>query len=220
MMGYPRVYDEWRTLCGLLAGSSLARFGDGELKIMYGAGYAREPPNEGLTRELRDTFMRPARGCLLGVPTMAPGPKLANWERHAERFAALMWDSSVKEWYSAFISRPDSAPHIRCPRFARAAEALWFRRRATVVCQRHGSMLDLVRLSTSAIWIECPTHNAYAFIDTLEAAVALTEPEIAILSAGPTATLLANRLARRGIQAIDFGSAGGWLCQELERGLA
>jgi hypothetical protein len=34
---------------------------------------------------------------------------------------------------------------------------------------------------------------------------------VALLSCGPTATCLANRLARRGIQGVDMGSVGGML---------
>ena len=43
-------------------------------------------------------------------------------------------------------------------------------------------------------------------------------PDIVILSAGPTASCLANRLARAGVQAVDLGSAGGFLLKLLEGG--
>jgi hypothetical protein len=38
---------------------------------------------------------------------------------------------------------------------------------------------------------------------------------VTVLSVGPTATVLANRLAARGIQALDLGSAGGFLLRLL-----
>jgi len=63
--------------------------------------------------------------------------------------------------------------------------------------------------------VACPHSEAYGKIDELEQAIVETEPTIALLSCGPTATCLANRLALRGIQAIDVGSAGGYLLKLL-----
>ena len=46
---YPAVAGEFETIDKVLQGVSLSRFGDGELKIMHGAGYSREPKNQDLT---------------------------------------------------------------------------------------------------------------------------------------------------------------------------
>jgi hypothetical protein len=45
--------------------------------------------------------------------------------------------------------------------------------------------------------------------------VVSTKPDIAILSCGMTATCLANRLSKHGIQAIDFGSGGSFIAKLL-----
>lgn len=208
---FPIVRNEFQTIGALKDGNSIARFGDGELKIAFGAGYAREPANQALTDELLDVLKYPSHGCLVGVPTFdASGPKIQNWERHRLRFAAVLHRD--KTYYSAFISRPDSAPWINTRYYAESVAALWSGKRAAVVCEQKGSMLKTVRLHAStAVQVECPHERAYAEIDEIEAACVGLNPDIIVMSAGPTATCLANRFTARGIQAIDLGSAGGFL---------
>ncbi len=219
---YPSVAGEFETVTELSRGKSIARFGDGEFKLIDGKEYLREPANEKLGAELLEVLQRPAANCLVGIPTMdAAGPKYQNWLRHKARFAKLIAEgpsveSQSSTYYSAFITRPDSAPWINCVEFARKMESLWQGKRAVVLCERDNSILKVVRLSAKKIkHVECPHREAYAEIDALERALVRAKPEIALLSCGPTATCLANRLAARGIQAVDIGSAGGYLLKLL-----
>lgn len=216
---YPKVRDEFATVAKLMMGHSISRFGDGELKIMDGAGYAREPVNMDLTSELRSVFLAPPDRLLLGVPTMdQSGPKGANWLRHRERFMFYMREKY--QYYSAFISRPDSAPWIRNPAYAMLIEEIWMSYpTVAVVCERDGSILPTVRMRHGMVkHIECPFREAYKEIDRLQDAVEKSNASLAIISAGPTATCLAARLCRNGvINAIDMGSAGGFLGKLLKQ---
>lgn len=207
-MIYPSVLDEFATIAAVAAGKNLARLGDGELKIACGAGYVREPKNPKLSAEVLRVLVKPHQNCLVGVPTMNPtGPKIDNWTRHCERFRTIM--NREIQYYSAFVSRPDSAPWIATKDYALSVQALWSGKRVTVLCDADMVMLDTVRLAAkTATHIKCPTHEAYAVIDDLEMAIIESAPEFVVLSAGPTATCLANRLARHSIHAIDLGSAG------------
>lgn len=209
---YPIVEGEQATIDKCLSGFSLARLGDGELKIIYGGGYSREPPNGELSAELLSTLLRPDPDCLVGIPTMDPnGAKYTNWLRHRPRFSRLLQHSPM-QYYSAFVTRPDSSPWIRTPEFARSVERLWRGRFTVVVCEKKGSIFGTIKLRAGqALHIACPREQAYRKIDWLEQKVMRAKPDVAILSAGPTATCLANRLATRGIQAIDLGSSGRWL---------
>ncbi len=211
---YPEVMDEQATIDKCLEGYSLARFGDGELKIIYGAGYVREPPNPWLSSELQTAMLRPSKRCLVGVPTMDPkGPKYDNWMRHRPRFSRLFeMVLPSAQLYSAFITRPDSSPWIRTEHFAKSVERLWLGKHAVVICEKHGSIYKTVQLRAGKVThITCPRQRAYAEIDRLAWAVLGAKPDIAIISAGPTATCLANRLSEQGVQAIDLGSSGRWL---------
>src|SRR5689334_4909417 len=182
---------------------------------MDAEGYFREPANKRLGGELLKVLRRPALNCLVGIPTMdRAGSKYANWMRHRDRFAKLL--NAKLKYYSAFITRPDSAPWINTIEFALAIERLWHGKRVAVLCERDNSILKVVRLSAYRCkHIGCPHREAYKEIDRIENEIIAAKPDVALLSCGPTATCLANRLAARGIQAVDIGSAGGYLLKLL-----
>lgn len=214
---YPRVDGEFATVRRLLAGKSIARFGDGELKILGGNGYARETRNGALTTEMRELVRTPHPDCIVAIPTMDPaGPKYTNWLRHHARFCRYFKADDGNEYGSAFITRPDSAADpLESIAYVELISQLWVGRGPVVVMSEPTSkLLTCVRASNpDALHVECPSHAAYSMIDDLEHAIATHRPAVALLSCGPTATCLANRLARRGIQGLDLGSIGGLLCR-------
>jgi hypothetical protein len=214
-LNYPAVAGEFETIDKVLEGFSLSRYGDGELKVIYGAGYSREPKNGALTAELREAFLNPHPQCLVGIPTMDPrGPKFENWTRHADRFSAIT--VAGYPYVSAFVTRPDSAPWISCREYAEKVQAIWAGKRVAVVCEQTGSMIKTVSLAAKqVIHIACRRHRAYARIEKSEDKILRSEPDVAIICAGPTASCLANRLSARGIQAVDLGSAGQFLLKLL-----
>lgn len=218
-MTWPLVQDEFRTIAMLQQGYSIARFGDGEFKMMDGAGYVREPPNKRLAAELRSVLRRPHPKCLRGIPTFDPrSPKFPTWQKHIGRFTRLM-KRTHGDFYSAFISRPDSAPWIRTKEFAQELATLWKGKRIGVLCEEESGMLRALEAEgwqpSAKYHVVCPSHKAYYHIDTFERVFVHDNPEIVILNCGMTATCLANRLAKRGIQAIDFGSGGSFIAKLL-----
>lgn len=216
-MSYPLVYNEMETIFKLQQGFSISRFGDGEFKMMDGAGYVREPPNKKLAHELRSILRKPPKGLIRGIPTMDPaGPKFQTWRKHLNRFEHAL-AGTKGPFYSAFISRPDSAPWIRTREFAEEFVKVWAGKRVAVLCEETSKSITLVKQTTATWWhVVCPRYEAYAEINDFEDTIAhLVKPEVAILSCGMTATCLAARLARRGIQAIDFGSGGKYLLELL-----
>lgn len=213
---YPRVIGEVETVRKLHEGYSLARFGDGELKLMDGGSQVREPQNFYLGLELKRVLQDPYKRVLVGIPTMdRKGPKYESWQRHLARYCRLL--SPAVTYYSSFISRPDSAPWIRTPKFAALVEKLWKGKRVALVCENDETKIHrIVRLSASElIHIPCPHTETYSVSSEIVSSVLLAKPQIAILSAGPAATCMAQRLAVCGVQAIDIGSAGGFLLAQL-----
>jgi len=215
-MSYPAVFNEMETVRMLQQGFSVSRFGDGEFKMIDGAGYVREPPNKKLAHELRQVLRKPPPTLLRAIPTMDPrGPKYPTWKKHTERFAHLL-RRTKGPFYSAFISRPDSAPWIRTREFAEEFAKLWRDKQVWLLAEADSKALTLMgRTAGSVFHTVCPSHRAYALIDEYELVCVDEKPDIAILSCGMTATCLAARLARRGIQAIDFGSGGKYLLELL-----
>jgi hypothetical protein len=218
---YPPVYGELATLDAILAGKSIARFGDGELKLIDGAGYVRQSASPKLAAELRSILHSPHENCLAAIPTLDPnGPKYFNWLRHRDRFARVLDSGRAPiPYYSAFVTRPDSAPWIYTVSFARRFEQVWRGKTVAVLSEAGNSIVDVALPAARKLkLICCPSREAYDEIDVLEKAVVRAKPEVALLSCGPTATCLANRLSARGIHAVDIGSAGGYLRKLLTRG--
>lgn len=216
-MTWPLVQDEFRTIAMLQQGYSIARFGDGEFKMMDGAGYVREPPNKKLAGELRKILREPHPKCLRGIVTMDPrGPKYPTWQKHTARFERIL-RKSRGDFYSAFISRPDSAPWIRNKEYAQSFINLFEGKRVAVLCEKDSGAiraLGYCNMLTLDV-VHCPSHEAYAHVDRFEHQLIRNGPDIVWLSCGMTATCLANRITKHGIQAIDFGSGGSFIAKEL-----
>lgn len=214
---YPRkILEEFETLRKLNQGFSLARYGDGELKLIFGASYSREAGSLKLATELFNTLNFPCPQLLVGIPTLNPrGPKYASWLRHVERFERVIHGEF--QYYSAFVTRPDSAPWIEHDKYLQLCLNLWSGKRAMLLSEPTNKLLKLMRATSDLTYHEVPSRDCYRHIDELEATVLDALPEIAVLSIGPTATCLAGRLAARGVQAIDFGSIGGMLARLAER---
>jgi hypothetical protein len=209
-VSYPKVFGEFATIRKLLDGFSIARFGDGEFKMADGQGYRREEANPVLARELKTILATPSATCVVGIPTMdLAGAKIHNWLRHVVRFRMMVSDD-VK-YYSAFISRPDSAQWINTVEYADLFQRVWSGKKVAAICESDNSMLRLLERSARKVdHIECPSYGAFSMIDRFERAARKSRADVVMMSCGPTATCLANRLSRH-MQAIDFGSGGGFL---------
>jgi hypothetical protein len=212
---YPDVLNEFVTLDALHTGKSIARYGDGELKMIHGGSYIREDPNPSAAAELYEVLTEPVAECIVGIPTMdEKGPKIESWLRHKDRFCGVL--SPHVTYYSSFITRPDSAPWIENHHFAREMEDLWRGKVVTLVGEKSSKLLGVVRLAAKSVrHVECARHGAYRQIRDLEREVFKKAiPQVVILSCGITATCLANRLAPK-VQTLDLGSVGGFLQRQL-----
>lgn len=217
-MRYPSVKNEFETLEMLHAGKSISRFGDGEMKLITGGAQIREPANKKLGTELKQILRYPSPELIVGIPTMDPqGAKYPSWKRHAQRFAALV--NPEVQYYSAFISRPDSAQWIAMPSYADSMIKLWASKKVTFVSEQTSKFYTLVhQTAVSPVHIPCPHTETSAVMEDILREVVRSRPEIALLSCGPAATVMAARLSEVGIQALDLGSMGGFILKQLKLG--
>lgn len=216
-MKYPTdVVDEFETMRRVVAGASLARFGDGELKMMFGSSYVRQKGSLAIATELFNVLNHPADGCLVGIPTLNPkGPKYENWIRHAERYERVIQRSGP--FYSAFVTRPDSAPWIETQEYLDTVLSVWRGKRALLICEPTNKLLGvLVNTAAALEHLPCPSHECYPLIGKFEKHVLKARPQVVVLCCGVTATCLANRLAGHGVHTLDFGSAGGMMARLSE----
>ena len=190
---------------------SISRFGDGEFACAFGKGNATHKPNEKHAKELREILKSPEKNCLPAIPTMDPkGPKYPGWVRHQARYYNLVDPKRV--YGSVFVGQSQSAPWILTKEYINTFRGIWSGKQVTAVCApTHGLLKLLKQDGADVTWVVCPLTEAYSAIDQLEANCVEAGSKLVVISAGPAATVLANRLTLHGIQAIDIGRGAGVL---------
>jgi hypothetical protein len=109
---------------------------------------------------------------------------------------------------SSFITRPDSAPWIDTPEFWADLASLWKGRDVVLVAGTERSLRveQLVGVNDCRR-VAVPRRDAYAEIDRIVEEIGLPAGPV-LMCAGPTATVLAARLGKKGVQALDLGHIG------------
>jgi hypothetical protein len=215
-VSYPEVMTEDETLDRAAAGMSLARVGEGEFRIAIGQRIKSQSADKALAKEMRALLAAPKPASLVCLPRLWKGmPAEPFWRQFATpRYAALY----EKPWRgraagSAFISRPDMVAAIDRPDYWAKVAALWTGRQV-VLASRSTKVVDL-SAAHGVRFVACPEVDAYAEVDRIEAevlaGVAAGFDGPVLLALGPTATVLAERLARRGVQALDIGHLGRFM---------
>jgi hypothetical protein len=206
---YPDVMTEEQTLT-LLSTHSIARFGDGEWRCAIGGGCTSQRPDANLARELKQVLVSRLPSLIVGLPH-SRGPRAESWERYAEKRYMSFADRD-KLYGSAFITRPDNAPWIDTPDFWDKVRNLWRGRDVVLVVGDKKSITEemIAGEASSLEHVWGPRQHAYAEIDRLEVDVLAHagERSTVILCLGATATVLAWRLAKRGVHALDLGHIG------------
>jgi hypothetical protein len=213
---YPIVRDEQETLTRILAGASIARYGDGEFKLirqgLEGHIRAGDPGIKSqsfhpvLSRRLLD-ILNDSGSCMVGIPNIfSATPKRQFWNKF--QFVAE-W-LSPRPYASSFITRPDSAPWIATPTYWDQIESLWLGRDVTLV-RGSGKSLTAEDLSGAGVVREIVCLRQHAFTEYASLLERIGTPDRALLCCGPTATVLAVDLCARGVQAIDLGHIGMFL---------
>lgn len=204
MNTYPTILGEVETLEMVLAGCSLARYGDGELKIIRGGSLKAQPHRPDLAARLRSILMRSGH-CLVGLPTLDNrSPKIRYWRQFIREVASL---TSNRMYGSSLITRPDSAPWIDTDEYWHRFEDLWRGKDVTLVRGSTKSLTaDNLTSARSVREIVAPRRDAWT--DYKAVLEAIGTPERALLCLGPTATVLAVDLCARGVHAIDCGHVG------------
>jgi hypothetical protein len=211
---YPVVLPEETTLDLVLSGFSCARFGDGELRLALEGTAVSQKAEKGLQRELRQLLQGPTKS-IVCIPHYKDGPKAENWKKYGQLKFVLMMQQL--QYGSAFISRPDSAPWINKPTYWEKVQMLWVDRDVTLVVGTDATSLNqhMLRKAKSVRVVVGPRRDAYSVIDDIEKEIGVpSDGQPIILCLGATATVLAERLARKGCWAIDFGHVGKFMPQE------
>ena len=211
-LNYPDVVEEWATLLKVLDGKSIARYGDGEFNLVRGGNCVSQKRWPGLQTELQNILHSKDDNLLVAIPRIdRRSPKNVNWVKCCSHYGGYLKHS--KTYYSAFITRPDSAPWIATPTYFDGIESLWAGKDITMV---YGSKRSLSAdfgpmISAKSIEVvETDYAHTYHRINQIERDIESRERKEVLLMCGPTATCLAARLSKKGFHAIDLGHIGMW----------
>ncbi len=216
----PRVMDSEGTLRRVLAeGLSVARFGDGEFRMMRGGGIGFQRPDATLRRRLLEVAHTPAPRCLVCLPNIF-GPLSRFTPQAAATLRRILllqrpWIAKTfaptRLYGDAYVSRfyMDTLDRAQAERVVALWRQIWEGRDLLIVEGRHsrlGEGNDLFSNARSLRRILCPARDAWsAYEDILAAAKRHAPGRLTLVALGPTATVLAHDLAQAGHQALDCG---------------
>jgi hypothetical protein len=211
MKAYPAVLGELDTLRRIVAGASIARYGDGEFKIATGNGASikSQPYDVRLSLRLREILLD-SGACMVGIPNiLSDTPKQEFWHKYLAY--ASMLDGS-RRYVSSFITRPDSAPWIDTDEYWTLLESLWAGQDVVLVRGSGKSLVgDDLTSAGRLTEIIAPRQGAWADYGSLMQRVLSQKPKRVLICLGPTATVMASDLCAKGIHAIDLGHVGMFL---------
>ena len=209
-MSLPEVLSEDATLDAAVAGRSIARYGDGELKLALEKSCVSQVASPALSAELRAVLKDPGP-TLVCIPNLAHNAKSANWAHYGEPKYAELYGPGP--YGSAFITRPDSAPWIDRPDYWAKVKSLWVGKDIVFVTGSRQSSLRMAMFGEAKSVREIITEkhrDAYEEIDRLEAEIGTPSGPV-LMCLGATATVLAWRLAKKGVHALDLGHIGQYM---------
>ncbi len=203
---------------------SIARFGDGEFACMNHSRIAFHDASEDLAKRLKEVISSDLPDLLIGLPDCFGS--LDCYVPYTQKFWRK-WMSKKRQmaysyldmnaiYYNAFFNRcylnynKTDEFHERCATYFDRLKQMWENRDVVLLESQQArlgvgnDLFDEAR-SVSRI-LFCPARNAFNKYAQILSAFDEVDPNALILvSLGPTATVLAYDLCRKGYQAIDFG---------------
>ena len=200
---------------------SIARFGDGEFDMICGVGMKYQKYNKELAKRLKQVLDSNEKGLLIGINNVIDLEysekynDFANnfWKGwlHDNKFKLLKLLSKNKQYYSSNITRfyIDYKDKSWVGDYVQNLRRIWDNQEVLIVegeYSRLGVGNDLFDNMKSIQRIICPSENAFEIYDKiLNEILKVDKNKMIMLALGPTATVLAYDLYKKGYRAIDIG---------------
>lgn len=206
MFNLKHTLTEDQTVDEILNGRSVSRLGEGELRLIHGWKIKSQSKNPHLADELIKVVSEPSQA-LVCLPRLWLGmPNKNLWHQFQEMRYAKFY--KLSKYGSAFITRSDVATNIDRPDYWKKIKQIWINHDVTLVsCRKTVLKLNEAK---SIRFIECPPVDAYDEVDRIEEEIGNTTGPI-LICLGATATVLAVRLANKGLWALDLGHLGTFM---------
>lgn len=217
----PRVVSIEETIRYIIdSHCSVSRLGDGEIKIANGQALTFQTKQPLLQQKMKEVLSTPIPHHIVCLPDIFTDLSPYNTEasRHWKLHLAFYRKSWYKyihrkrDFYNAFISRcymmfVDKTP---CASYFKLMQQIWAGKDILLVegeKSRLGVGNDLFDNVHSIRRILAPNKNAFDHYEAIVHEVQKYSPQeyLILLALGPTATVMAYDLARKGYQAIDIG---------------
>ena len=200
---------------------SISRFGDGEFDMICGVGMKYQKYNKELAKRLKQVLDSDEQGLLIGINNVIDLEysekynDFANnfWKGwlHDNKFKLLKLLSKNKQYYSSNITRfyIDYKDKSWVGDYVQNLRRIWDNQEVVIVegeYSRLGVGNDLFDNMKSIQRIICPSENAFEIYDKiLNEILKVDKNKMIMLALGPTATVLAYDLYKKGYRAIDIG---------------
>lgn len=199
--------------------SSLVRFGDGEVNLMWGLPIPYQNHDLELANQLKHIVgLESDEKLVVYLPDAFDDRFVFTWwatpfwKEHMNVYMDFYKELCKGSWYgSTFISRPyiDYEDKSKAKGQFEKLKSIWENRDILIVegiTSRSGVGNDLFDKVKSVKRIICPSHNAYSVVDNIQEEIMKhAEGRLILCMLGPTAKVLAYHLSRKGYQVLDIG---------------
>lgn len=199
--------------------SSLVRFGDGEVNLMWGLPIPYQNHDLELANQLKHIVgLESDEKLVVCLPDAFDDRFVFTWwatpfwKEHMNVYMDFYKELCKGSWYgSTFIPRPyiDYEDKSKAKGQFEKLKSIWENRDILIVegiTSRSGVGNDLFDKVKSVKRIICPSHNAYSVVDNIQEEIMKhAEGRLILCMLGPTAKVLAYHLSRKGYQVLDIG---------------
>lgn len=198
---------------------SIARFGDGEIKLTAGKSISFQDSSDFITKKMREVLSSDVDGLLIGIADFFGDGKRyddetnAYWKKHLARYRGVWYRYLIKgkKYYNASMTRQ----YIALKNKGESGElfekirSIWDGRDVVIIegeKSRFGVGNDLLENTKSVKRILGPSYQAFSkYNEILKEAKKADKSSLILLAIGPAATCLAYDLHMAGYQAVDIG---------------
>lgn len=213
---------------------SIARYGDGEIKLVAGRDISFQKATPFAVNKLREVLSSDVDGMLVGIADIFGDRSRYNekandyWKKHLHRFRKVWYKYLIngKKYYNASMTRQYIALNDRSQgdRIYNSMKKIWEGKDVVFIegeKSRMGVGNDLFDGARSIKRIIGPSRQAFSKYDEILSEALKQEKDVLFLIAlGPAATGLAYDLHLNGYQAVDIGHVDveyEWLLMGAEK---
>jgi len=201
--------DEKVILDKVRDGYSIARYGDGEFKMIRDLPITiMQDYHPELTKKLQDVFLKPLDKLMIGIPdVLCDRPFVSGITKQINRYLAGKPAESKSSFISSFITRPSLINKDSQAYFEKIKD-VW-KGREIVLVNFNPELTDhFLFRDSDCIFLQIPRNNCFFMYNRIfeECKFQFNRDYLFILSAGPVATVLAYDLCKAGEQALDIGA--------------